>query len=114
MMAVRTVFNLFSDCWHLYRKYIVKALNEDDLDGFIQESGDLFQKYGQDSQDPFVKDLLLAVINEIERVERERNISDKEKGHKPCIGKDNADSEGQHADQRSRESESNHIADGVA
>lgn len=91
MMAVRTVFNLFSDCWHLYRKYIVKALNEDDLDGFIQESGDLFQKYGQDSQDPFVKDLLLAVINEIERVERGRNISDKEKEHEPCIGKDNAD-----------------------
>ena len=35
MMAVRTVFNLFCDSWQLYRKYIAKALNEDDLDGFI-------------------------------------------------------------------------------
>ena len=64
MMAVRTVFHIFCDSWQLYRKYISKALNEDDLDGFIQESGDLFRKYGQD---PFAKDLLLAVTNEIER-----------------------------------------------
>ena len=67
MMAVRTVFNLFCDSWQLYRKYIAKALNEDDLDGFIQESGNLFQKYGQE---PFAKDLLLAVTNEVERKSR--------------------------------------------
>lgn len=69
MMAVRAVFNLFCDCWQLYRKYIAKALNADDLDGFIQESGDLFQKY---RQDPFAKDLLLAVTNEIERKEKDK------------------------------------------
>ena len=67
MMAVRTVFNLFCDSWQLYRKYIAKALNEDDLDGFIKESGDLFKKYGQE---PFAKDLLLAVTNEVERRSR--------------------------------------------
>lgn len=67
MMAVRTVFNLFCDSWQLYRKYITKALNEDDLDGFIKESGDLFKKYGQE---PFAKDLLLAVTNEVERKSR--------------------------------------------
>ena len=67
-MAVRTVFKLFCDSWQLYRKYIEKILNEDDLDRFIQESGDLFRKYGQD---PFAKDLLLAVTNEIERKERQ-------------------------------------------
>lgn len=66
MMAVRTVFNLFCDSWHLYRKYTLKQ-NEKDLDEFIQESGELFQKY---KQDPFAKDLLLAVTNEIERKEK--------------------------------------------
>ena len=64
MMAVRTVFNLFCDSWQLYRKYILK---EKDLDGFIRESEELFQKY---AQDPFAKDLLLAVTNEIERKSR--------------------------------------------
>lgn len=66
-MAVRTVFNLFCDSWQLYRKYILK---EKDLDDFIRESGELFQKYGQD---PFAKDLLLAVTNEVERKERDND-----------------------------------------
>lgn len=68
MMAVKTVFNLFCDSWHLYRKYILRKLNEKDLDEFVRESGELFQKY---DQDPFAKDLLLAVTNEIERKERQ-------------------------------------------
>ena len=66
MMAVKTVFNLFCDSWHLYRKYILSKLNEKELDEFVRESGELFQKY---EQDPFVKDMLLAITNEIERME---------------------------------------------
>ena len=64
MMAVRTVFKLFCDCWQLYRKYITSELKDKNLDDFIRESGELFQKYGQD---PFAKDLILAVTNEVER-----------------------------------------------
>lgn len=67
-MAVRTVFNLFCDSWHLYRKYILSKLNEKDLDEFIQESEELFQKY---ERDPFAKDMLLAITNEIERKEKQ-------------------------------------------
>ena len=67
MMAVRTVFNLFCDSWQLYRKYILSKLNEKDLNEFIRESDELFQKY---EQDPFAKDLLLAVTNEIDRKEK--------------------------------------------
>lgn len=63
-MAIRTVFNLFCDCWHLYRRYILRELNEKDLDEFIQESGEVFQKY---ERDPFARDLLLAVTNDVER-----------------------------------------------
>ena len=69
MMAVSAVFSLFCDSWHLYRKYILSKLNEKELDEFIQESGELFQKY---KQDPFAKDLLLAVTNEIERKEKNK------------------------------------------
>ncbi len=65
-MAVRTVFNLFCDSWHLYRKYILSKLNEKVLDDFIQESEELFEKYARDS---FAKDILLAVTNEIEKME---------------------------------------------
>ena len=68
MMAVRTVFSLFCDSWYLYRKYILSKLNEKDLDEFIRESGELFQEY---EQDPFAKDMLLAITNEIDRIMRE-------------------------------------------
>ncbi len=70
MMAVGMVFNLFCDSWHIYRKYILKELREKDLDEFIQESGELFRKY---EQDPFAKELLLAVSNEIERREKTKS-----------------------------------------
>lgn len=64
MMAVRTVFNLFRDSWYLYRKYIFIQLSDEELEHFIQESDEIFRKYGQD---PFAKDLILAVTNEVER-----------------------------------------------
>lgn len=67
MMAIRTVFNLFCDSWHLYRKYILSHLQEKELDAFVQESGEISRKYGRD---PFAKELLLAVTNEIERKEK--------------------------------------------
>lgn len=73
MMAVRTVFSLFCDSWNLYRKYILSKLNETDLDEFIRESGELFKKY---EQDPFAKDLLLAVTNEIERKEKNKCLQE--------------------------------------
>lgn len=70
MMAFRTVFNLFCDSWKWYRKYILTELNEKDLEKFTQESGEIFRKYGQE---PFAKDLLLAVTNEIERREGKKS-----------------------------------------
>ena len=73
MMAVRTVFNLFCDSWHLYRKYILNKLSEKELDECIRESDELFQKY---EQDPFAKDMLLAIANEIERMEENRCLQE--------------------------------------
>ena len=42
-------------------------MSEKELDAFVQESGEIFRKY---KQDPFAKDLLLAITNEIERKEK--------------------------------------------
>lgn len=73
MMTVRTVFNLFCDSWYLYQKYILSKLNEKDLNEFIRESEELFQKY---ERDPFAKDMLLAIANEIERMEENRCLQE--------------------------------------
>ena len=67
MMAVRTAFQLFCDCWHLYRKYILKTANEEVLEGRKNEADKIFKKY---DEKPLAKELLMAVLNEIERKEK--------------------------------------------
>ena len=67
MMAVRTAFQLFCDCWHLYRKYILKTANEEVLEGLKNEADKIFKKY---DEKPLEKELLMAVLNEIERKEK--------------------------------------------
>lgn len=79
MMAVRTAFNFFCDCWYLYRKYIPAELNEKAMDEFVEASQDIFRKY---EQEPLAKDILLAISNEVDR------ISKQTKGEKNSHGKD--------------------------
>lgn len=69
MMAVRTAFQLFCDCWHLYRKYILRTANEGALEQFKKETEEIYTRY---KQEPMAKEMLLAVIGEVERKE-ERN-----------------------------------------
>lgn len=69
MMAVKTAFQLFCDCWHLYRKYILRAQNEEALEQFKRETEEIYARY---KQEPMAKEMLLAVIGEVERKE-ERN-----------------------------------------
>lgn len=66
-MAVRTVFQLFCDSWDLYRKYILGAKNEEALEQFKRETEEIYARY---EQEPMAKEMLLAVINEVERKEK--------------------------------------------
>ena len=67
MISVRTAFQLFCDCWHLYRKYILKTANEEVLEGLKKKADKIFKKY---DEKPLAKELLMAVLNEIERKEK--------------------------------------------
>ena len=67
MMAIRTAFQLFCDCWHLYRKYILRTANEEVLEQFKTDADQIYAKY---RQEPMAKEMLLAVINEVERKEK--------------------------------------------
>lgn len=66
MMAVRTVYHVFCDSWQLYRKYIQKQMDDKAWEELIEETEKVYRKYGKEA---FVKDLMLAVIDEIERKE---------------------------------------------
>lgn len=70
MMAVRTVFNLFCDCWTLYLKYISRKLKADDLANLTKDAEGIWRKY---DKKPLAKDMVLAVLDEINRVVQKNN-----------------------------------------
>lgn len=65
---LKQYFNLYTDCWKLFRKY--QAMDDIDINGIeslfdslVLESDELYKKY---SKATLAKDLILATVNEIE------------------------------------------------
>lgn len=59
-LEARQVFN---DIWSMYKKYAVRKLSDEEIDNFTREAKQIHEKYKY----PFVKEIVLAVIGEIER-----------------------------------------------
>ena len=69
MTELKTVFKIFCECWQLYRKYAVKELTEKEVEKFIEESSEINLKY----HTAIAKDMILTVINEVERIEKKKH-----------------------------------------
>lgn len=69
MTELKTVFKIFCECWQLYRKYAVKELTEKEVEKFIEESSEISLKY----HTAIAKDMILTVINEVERIEKKKH-----------------------------------------
>lgn len=65
---LRRIYNLFTDCWRYFKKYV--DVSDEDIywENVVSESGELSKKYNNDK---FAIALLLAVIDELERVYKE-------------------------------------------
>lgn len=70
MMGVEQAFRLFSDVWHLYRKYVPENPDERILDEFTRETENICRKY---NKDPMAMEVIMAVVHEVDRIERSRN-----------------------------------------
>ena len=55
--------HMFNDVWNLYKKYAVRKLSDEEIDNFTREASQIHTKY----KCLFVKEVVLAVIREIER-----------------------------------------------
>lgn len=64
MMKFLEVADLFKDCWKLYRKYYGHRMSEALWEQCLQERSALYQKY----QTPMARELISAVISELERM----------------------------------------------
>ena len=65
---LRRIYNLFTDCWRYFKKYV--DVSDEDIywENVISESGDLSKK---DNNDKFAIALILAVVDEFERKAKE-------------------------------------------
>lgn len=68
MMAFLEAAHLFQDCWRLYKKYFsMQSLDRSTWEKFIGETNLILHRY---RKEPLAKDILVAVISEIERKEK--------------------------------------------
>lgn len=66
---LRIIYGMFTDCWKLYKKYIgIQQAEDIRWEQFVSES-DLIAKRYNNSR--FVRDLLLATTQELERQSKE-------------------------------------------
>lgn len=67
-MELREVNCIFNDCYRLYKEFCSKKLDSDDTHELIKAVDLLNKKYNC----KMAEEILLAVINEIDRIEKER------------------------------------------
>lgn len=65
---LRRIYNLFTDCWRYFRKYEDVKDEDSYWENVVNESGELSKKYNNDK---FAIALILAVIDELERIYKE-------------------------------------------
>ena len=65
---LRRIYNLFTDCWRYFKKYV--DVSDEDIywENVVGEYGELSKKYNNDK---FAIALILAVVNEFERKAKE-------------------------------------------
>lgn len=61
---LKRIYNLLSDIWRFYKKYADVSTEDSYWQSVVDECGTILKKYGNGK---FVNDLLLAVIDELER-----------------------------------------------
>ena len=67
-MELREVNSIFNDCYRLYKEFCSKKLDQDDMHEFIKAVDLLNKKYNC----KLAEEILLAVMNEIDRIGKER------------------------------------------
>lgn len=63
IMNFTDAYHILKDVWKLYKKYAARKLTDAELESFTVDAQMIYEKY----KAPFAKDLILAVIEEINR-----------------------------------------------
>lgn len=63
IMKFTEVSIMLSDIWRLYKKYALRNLSDEEIEEFIDETQGIYAEF----HTPFTKEIILAVVAEIER-----------------------------------------------
>lgn len=73
IMNFTDAYRMMKDVWKLYKKYATRKLTDVELESFTIDAQEIYEKY----KTQFTKDVVLAVIDEIDRtVEFLKNLQE--------------------------------------
>ena len=75
----KNYFDLWAKAWNFHKKYSNVSGTDEFWERLVNESGEIVKAYEGRPQHDFMKDLVLAVISEIERVDKQQR---KQEGNK--------------------------------
>ena len=72
-------FEIWRQVWEFHKKYSNVSGTDEYWERLVAESGKIVEQYRGLPQYEFIKNLRLAIIGEIERIDKRRRISESEK-----------------------------------
>ncbi len=63
-------FNVWGEAWQFHKRFVDMKGTDKEWEQVVNESGEIVKEYEGKPQYEFMKDLVLAVISEIERVDK--------------------------------------------
>lgn len=74
---LRAIYNIFTDVWKVYKKYADVRSDDEYWENVVNEINALDKKYDNDR---LCRDLILAVISELERISKKLTQNETKKG----------------------------------
>lgn len=75
-------FDLWAKAWAFHKKYSNVSGTDEFWEQVVNESGEIVREYEGKPEYNFMKDLVLAVISEIERVDKARRQQEEKENEK--------------------------------
>lgn len=78
----KNYFDLWAKAWTFHKKYSNVSGTDEFWQRLVDESGEIMREYEGKPEYNFMKDLVLAVISEIERIDKARRQQEEKENEK--------------------------------
>lgn len=65
-------FDLWKSAWNFHKRWSNNDGSDDTWKQIVEESGDIMKQYEGKPEGNFMKDLLLSVLSELEKIDKEK------------------------------------------